>query len=223
MRWALPNSFGYPGSAVPRMISPLCWWNGKRRIDWMKKLWNIRIVRGYPKRGWHTALSDDPQGRIYNLDEIIKSLFDKYKDIFRKEIYLWEPTVKWSKYPWKTSIAFIEISKGTNRISVNRVLDSKDVPLIVVEYILFHEMIHALLKKKVEKMNFDPYPDHGVHFRWLMEKYEHYHAAKEWLDLNWHRLAMPEKKKKGSPKTGEVGAEQVVRKKSQEVTPNAAG
>jgi len=168
----------------------------------MNKL-EITIISGRfnrSKRGWHSALSDDPQGRIYNLEKVKKDLITRYQNIFKPDFPYSPPPAYWSKYPWKKEMASYRynVTGFGHFIVVNRIFDSKAVPLFVLEYLLFHELIHSIIeqKVKVKKMNFNPYPDHGVHFRWLMEKYENFQPAKEWLKENWYSLIGPKRKNK---------------------------
>ncbi len=50
------------------------------------------------------------------------------------------PLLGWSRRPSRTTLGHYDSSH--NAIILSRFLDSPEVPLLVVEYIMFHEMLH---------------------------------------------------------------------------------
>ncbi|MBI4890608.1 MAG: M48 family metallopeptidase [Acidobacteria bacterium] len=82
-----------------------------------------------------------PQGATYNLDEIFDQLRDRY---FPPLIP--KPALGWSRRPSRTLLGHFD--NAHNAIILSSLLDRPQVPRLVVEYVLFHEMLH--LKHPVE-------------------------------------------------------------------------
>ncbi len=82
-----------------------------------------------------------PQGETYNLDSLFNLLRDRYfGPLFPK------PLLGWSRRPSRTLLGHYD--HAHNAIILSRWLDRPEVPQTVVEYVLFHEMLH--LKHPVE-------------------------------------------------------------------------
>jgi hypothetical protein len=117
-------------------------------------------------------------GSAYNLDEIFDRLNDSY---FRG--LLKKPTLSWSAR--KTYRILGHHDSTHNAIIVSRSLDSADVPRYVVEFVLFHEMLHShhpTLHRNGRRYN------HTAAFRRDEQKFSHYHAAEGWIERNVAKL-----------------------------------
>lgn len=75
------------------------------------------------------------RGHIYDLETIFKELNTRY--FFG---LLARPRLTWSRNHARRSLAHFD--PGHNTIVVSRVFDSAAVPRFVVEYIVYHEMLH---------------------------------------------------------------------------------
>ncbi len=82
-----------------------------------------------------------PQGSCYNLDEIFDALRDRYFPPLMPK-----PALGWSRRPSRTLLGHFD--HAHNAIILSSLLDRPEVPHLVVEYVLFHEMLH--LKHPVE-------------------------------------------------------------------------
>lgn len=82
-----------------------------------------------------------PQGERHNLDEMFDRLRDRYFDPLMAK-----PQLGWSRGESRTLLGHFD--SAHNAIVLSRRLDRADVPELVVEYVLFHEMLH--LKYPVE-------------------------------------------------------------------------
>jgi|GEM_PF-2870404 len=76
-----------------------------------------------------------PQGRYYNLSKI----FDKLNDTFF-DGKLEKPILGWTKRVSYQTFGFC--IRQFNTIIINRVLDDYRVPSYVIEFVLYHEMLH---------------------------------------------------------------------------------
>ena len=75
------------------------------------------------------------KGKAYDLAEIYERLNREY---FKGE--LTRPTLKWSRTTARRRLGYFEPDSGT--ITISRRLDRADVDPLLVDYILFHEMLH---------------------------------------------------------------------------------
>lgn len=76
-----------------------------------------------------------PQGACYDLQNIFDHLNQTH-------FHGWmaQPLLGWSRRPSRVMLGHYDPSH--NAIIISRLLDRPDVPRVVVEYILFHEMLH---------------------------------------------------------------------------------
>ena len=78
----------------------------------------------------------NPQGRHFDLSALFDSLNEKY---FAGTLA--RPHLGWSKRAWRRQFGCYD--PGPNQILLNRRMDHSAVPQFVVEYVLFHEMLHV--------------------------------------------------------------------------------
>ena len=77
----------------------------------------------------------EPTGSYFDLDEIFYSINNKF---FSNEIS--KPALRWSKR--RAYRIFGRYDRSKNEIVVSSLLDDKKTPKFVVEYIMYHEMLH---------------------------------------------------------------------------------
>lgn len=77
----------------------------------------------------------EPNGSYFDLDEIFCSVNNKF---FDNEIS--KPSLRWSKR--RAYRIFGRYDRSKNEIVVSSLLDEKKTPKFVVEYIMYHEMLH---------------------------------------------------------------------------------
>lgn len=80
----------------------------------------------------------EPEGNYFNLDDIFNLVNDNY---FSSEIS--KPCLRWSKK--KAYRIFGRYDRSKNEIIISKLLDNKKTPKYVVEYIMYHEMLHIKL------------------------------------------------------------------------------
>jgi len=75
------------------------------------------------------------QGRQYNLGEIFEELNARFFGGL-----LAQPLLGWSRHPSRSRLGHFDPSH--NAVIISRIFDSPAVPKLVLEYVIFHEMLH---------------------------------------------------------------------------------
>ncbi len=113
-------------------------------------------------------------GKFYNLAEIFESLNRKYFNNRLSASITWGKQV--SRYAVKKR-TLGSYQDNTNIIRISPVLDRKGVPVYVVEFVVYHEMLHADagtdLKNKRRVI-------HTREFKRREKLYKHYERAVNW-------------------------------------------
>ena len=112
---------------VPRLYSHRYRLYMNRR-DVRRSLHLVRQIRG-------RKVLVGPKGETCDLDEIFEELNFRYFDGL-----LAKPALSWSVRPSRSMLGHYDPSH--NAIIVSRLLDSREVPRLALEYVLFHEMLH---------------------------------------------------------------------------------
>lgn len=112
-----------------------------------------------------------PQGRVYDLSEIFNALRDRYFGPL-----LPAPQLGWSRRPSRTLLGHFD--HAHNAIILSSWLDRAEVPRFVVEYVMYHEMLH--MKHPVEHRRYRR-SVHPPAFREDEKRFEQLAEAKAWL------------------------------------------
>lgn len=110
-------------------------------------------------------------GHHFNLQHIFERVNRHY---FQSKLTL--PSLGWSRRAGQTKLG--EFQTLRHAIVINRRLDSASTPPYVLEYLMFHEMLH--MKHGAEIRN-GRRVVHTKKFRVEERKFEGYAAAKEWI------------------------------------------
>ena len=124
------------------------------------------------------GLQGPAQGRCFNLQEIFQDLNRRF---FHGELS--PPRMGWSPKRSRTSLGHYD--PAHHSITISRLLDSLQVPRCVVEYLVFHEMLH--IKYPTERRG----PRRIVHsrnFRAEEKRFPQYEQARLGLKLMSARL-----------------------------------
>ena len=98
------------------------------RADVRKKMLLLRQIRGRkPMR--------DPRGECYDLVEVFEDLNARFFDGL-----LAQPQIGWSQRPSRTMLGHFD--PAHNAIIISRIFDRREIPRFLMEYIMFHEMLH---------------------------------------------------------------------------------
>ena len=136
---------------------------------------SMRKRRGY-------KLTTSPRGKVYDLDEMFSALNAHY---FRGELD--RPVLSWSVRQTRRVLGHHDHVHGT--IIISRTLDSQRIPRFVVEYVLYHEMLHVKHPPRREQGR-TLY--HSRQFRDDEQCFERFDEALKWLE----KIALPSRRKR---------------------------
>jgi predicted metal-dependent hydrolase len=129
------------------------------RVDRMRSRRVRRIVR-------------PAQGRHHDLTTLFERLNLQY---FQGQLQ--PPQIGWSARSWRRQFGCYD--PGPNQIVLNRRMDRPGVPQFVVEYVLFHEMLHV---KHPTKRSGCSLVSHSREFRAEEKRFAHFTVARKFLD-----------------------------------------
>jgi len=125
----------------------------------------IRRVRG---RKWIGAAA----GEHYNLEEIFDDLNQRFFDSLMQR-----PRLNWSRAASRTLLGHFDAAH--NAIVVSRIFDRPGTPRLMVEYILYHEMLHLkypVVHRRSRRCV------HSAPFREEERRFPQFEQAKHWLE-----------------------------------------
>lgn len=112
------------------------------------------------------------EGRHYDLAALFEQLNREY---FAGALQ--RPHIGWSTRGWRRQ--FGSYDPGPNHIVLNRRMDRPEVPQFVVEYVLFHEMLHV---KHPTRRSGCTLVSHSREFRGEEKQFAQFAAARKYLD-----------------------------------------
>jgi predicted metal-dependent hydrolase len=131
-----------------------------------------------PAKKYNRLDSYTAKGHIYDLSEIFETLNKSYfKDSLRN------PTIGWSRKKSYWRLGFYD--KERNLLVISRVFDHPKVPIIVVKYLVYHEMLHIFFPS--ERKN-GRRVIHSSRFRETERQFPEYEEIQDWLKLNLRKL-----------------------------------
>ncbi len=144
------------------------------------------------KRSKGRKIITSPKGEIYNLEEIFARLNQTY---FRNSIE--KPTLSWSA---RETYRILGHHDSTHQaIIISKSLDDVKVPNYVVEYVVFHEMLHIFhptTHRDGRRYN------HTPQFRRDEKKFIRHKEAENWIEQNAGKLKRNVKEKSRKFKMG---------------------
>lgn len=139
---------------------------------------HIREKAASSKRERGRKVITTSKGSAYDLDEIFHRLNRSYfRDQLRK------PVLTWSAKKTYRILGHHDVHH--DHIAISRSLDSLDVPKYVVEYVVFHEMLH--IHHPTKHVNGRRY-NHTPAFRRDEQKFQFYDEAEAWIERNVRRM-----------------------------------
>jgi hypothetical protein len=112
------------------------------------------------------------QGQHFDLH----ALFDRLnREYFAGKLA--RPRIGWSKRSWRRQFGCYD--PGPNQIVLNRRMDQSGIPQIVVEYVLFHEMLHV---KHPTRRSGCTLVSHSREFREEEQRFGEFAMARKYLD-----------------------------------------
>lgn len=113
-----------------------------------------------------------PQGKHYDLAALFEQLNRQY---FAGELQ--RPHIGWSTRSWRRQFGCYD--PGPNQIVLNRRMDRPGIPQFVVEYVLFHEMLHV---KHPTRRSGCTLVSHSPEFRGEEKRFPQFAVARKYLD-----------------------------------------
>jgi hypothetical protein len=114
------------------------------------------------------------KGKVYDLDEIKDRVGQRY---FPKL----EVAIGWSKHRRVGAfrcMTFGSYDRHRNQIRINPLLDQKGVPLYFIEFIVYHEMLHAKVPGRIDEKG--AVRNHTAEFRKQEKEFAEFSLAKTW-------------------------------------------
>ncbi|PIS01980.1 MAG: hypothetical protein COT85_07505 [Chlamydiae bacterium CG10_big_fil_rev_8_21_14_0_10_42_34] len=115
----------------------------------------------------------NPVGKVYNLQEI----FNQVQEI----LPVTKVSIGWSNRSRQgsfRSITFGTFDKHRRQIRINSILDTDQVPLYFLKFIVYHEMLHAVCPTKMDATG--RCLIHTAEFRRREKEFPQFEEAKEW-------------------------------------------
>jgi hypothetical protein len=113
------------------------------------------------------------KGKVYDLEKIFRSINKRY---FRGELDL---AITWFSSRPKARLSLGLYYDTMKLIKIHRTLDSRPVPKCVVEFVVYHEMLHATCPSYIDKSGF--HRSHNKEFHRLEGCFRHYEEATKWI------------------------------------------
>ena len=128
-----------------------------------------RLVAMRRRRGRRAA--DGPRGEAHDLGSLYDHLNRGY---FGSALP--RPRLAWSKRPWRSMLGCFD--PALNQIVISGDLDRTEVPEHVVQYVLYHEMLHLKHPQKFSRCRLE---SHSPAFRAEEKRFSHYEQARRFL------------------------------------------
>ncbi len=147
---------------------------------------NTPLIRNFINQNTHCLkkrtqrrVNIHTHGKYYNLLEIYHSINKKY---FEERI---SPSITWgTKRPRRAAAkrTLGSYSSHNNMIRINPLLDSKKVPRYFLEFIIYHEMLHADMDIETDTGRRSM---HSKEFRKREKQFKYYYKSLTWEKKRW--------------------------------------
>ena len=149
------------------------------------KTQEIRTLATENKRARGRKIISSATGDFYDLEEIFARLNRNY---FQDKLP--KPVLSWSAKKTYRILGHHDSTHET--IIISKSLDDKKVPPFVVEYVVFHEMLHIF--HPTEHRGGRRY-NHTPQFRRNERKYQYFEEAENWIERNVKKFKRNAKRK----------------------------
>ena len=114
-----------------------------------KKLTELRLFLEHPffQKKPSTFLGSQ-EGAVYHLKPLYESVEKTYLP------YKIHASIAWKKFPYKkkrSSITYGTYCRRKHHIEINDLLDAKKIPKYFIEYVIYHEALHAIFPAEMGK------------------------------------------------------------------------
>ncbi len=119
-----------------------------------------------------------PEGKHVNLRPVYERVVKEY---FNSEVEVTD--IGWSRKPVKSYLAHYR--KDLDRITFNKALDSQKVPGFLLEYLMYHELLHVVFPARFVAGR---WRKHSSDFKAREREFPEYSRARAWIKKNSSRL-----------------------------------
>ena len=120
----------------------------------------------------------NPQGKVFNLKKFYDELNQKY---FQNKLVV--KNIGWSKNNSYTRIGFYDEKRDL--LVISKIFDSKKVPIEVLRYLVYHEMLH--IKIPAVRINLRRVV-HSKEFKLLEQGFPEFNRINKWIKSNLVKL-----------------------------------
>lgn len=157
----------------------------KKIIDGAEEIYSAYIKSDHiqkkaaqDKRARGRKVVTTSKGNVYDLEEIFSDVNKRYfGDMMPR------PVLTWSSQ--KTYHILGHHDATHNQITISQSLDSPETPRYIVEYVMFHEMLH--IAHPAKNINGRRY-HHTAEFKRDEKRFAFYEKAESWIQRNVNRL-----------------------------------
>lgn len=142
------------------------------------KKYSEELQSNIPKPKRRNLQHYNPQGKYFNLAEIFDSINELY---FSKKLNI--GTIGWSQNKSYSRLGFYD--KERDLLVISKIFDSKKVPLKVVEFLVFHEMLHIYIPSKSKNGR---RRIHTQKFRQMEQSFPEFYSIDKWIKKKIIRL-----------------------------------
>lgn len=146
---------------------------------------NIRERASDHKRERGRKVVTTSKGEVYDLDEIFAALNERYFGGWIRK-----PVLTWSAQKTYRILGHHDATHDT--VAISKSLDSRKVPQFVVEYVVFHEMLH--IAHPTKNINGRRY-HHTPEFKKDERRFLYFQEAEDWIEQNVSKLRRAAKRK----------------------------
>ncbi len=129
----------------------------------------------------YVDLDESTQGDVYDLDRVFADLDRQY---FKGTVD--KPELCWTTDKRKNNVLGYYAPQG-DRIVINRALDTSHIPRYVLDYVMYHELLHKSVGKRRGRYGNEVY--HHRTFYKLERAFDKYEAANKWIEQVWKQRA----------------------------------
>jgi hypothetical protein len=145
---------------------------------------SVRLKAADSKKTRGRKVVTTSKGEIYDLDDLFDAINEKY---FAGSID--KPVLTWSAKKTFRILGHHDATHDT--VAISRSLDAENVPQYVVEYVLYHEMLH--IHHPTKHINGRRY-NHTAAFKRDERKFEFFEEAERWIERNVRKIRSDIKK-----------------------------
>ena len=149
----------------------------------LRKEYRDYVRRSFPEQASvkhrDAAKSYSPEGSVFNLQEIFDHVNQRF---FNNQ--LTPPVIGWSKTKAYTRLGFYDANR--NLLVISKIFDNKKVPVEVVRYLMYHEMLHIAVPAR--KSRSGRRTIHSREFKELERRFPDYETVTRWIAKRRHRL-----------------------------------